>query len=284
LQNQTDAPMEVSVAVRAANAELTDGRGRRVTVPANDRVEVRFPVAASSAGTARFQLGGVAGRHADAAEISLPVWTPATTEAFTTYGEIDESAAVVQPVRAPADVIPQFGGLEVTTSSTQLQALTDAVIYLARYPYGCSEQISSRVISVAALKDVLAAFKAKDMPSPEEMKAAVGRDIKRLQGLQNADGGWGFWRRGEESWPYVSIHVAHALARAKQKGFDVPGDVLDKSRAYLRDIERRIPPRYYTTGARQSLAAYALNVRMRMGDRDAGRARAASRSPKRLRT
>src|SRR5205085_11384789 len=43
IQNQTDAPMEVNVAVRASNAALTEGAGRRVTVPANDRVEVRFP-------------------------------------------------------------------------------------------------------------------------------------------------------------------------------------------------------------------------------------------------
>ena len=43
VQNQTNAPMDVNVAVRATNAELTEGTGRRVTVPANDRVEVRFP-------------------------------------------------------------------------------------------------------------------------------------------------------------------------------------------------------------------------------------------------
>ena len=34
--------MTVRIAVRATNAELTQGQGRRVTVPANDRVEVRF--------------------------------------------------------------------------------------------------------------------------------------------------------------------------------------------------------------------------------------------------
>ncbi len=272
VQNQTDNPMEVSVAVRAANAELTDGQGRRVVVPANDRVEVRFPVAASKAGTARFQLGAASGRHADAAEISLPVWTPATTEAFATYGEIDESAAVVQPVRAPANVFPQFGGLELTTSSTQLQALTDAVLYLVAYPYECSEQLSSRVIAVAALKDVLTAFKAKELPSPDEMKKAVARDIKRLQGMQNGDGGFGFWRRGDESWPYVSIHVAHAFTRAKEKGFDVPEEMLNKSKTYLRDIERRIPS-YYSPEARRALVAYALYVRNRMGDRDAAKAR-----------
>ncbi len=271
VQNQTDSPMDVRLAVRAANASLTDGAGRRLTVPANDRVEVRFPTSAERAGTARFQIGAASGRYTDAAEISLPVWTPATTEAFATYGEID-AGAIVQPVKAPAGVVPQFGGLEITTSSTELQALTDAVLYLVSYPYECSEQLSSRILAVAALRDVLTAFKSKDMPSPEEMKAAVGRDIKRLQGMQNEDGGFGFWRRGDESWPYVSIHVAHSLVRAKEKGFDVPQEMLDKSKAYLRGIEQRIPT-YYGPKTRQALIAYALYVRARMNDRDAGRAR-----------
>jgi uncharacterized protein YfaS (alpha-2-macroglobulin family) len=278
LQNQTDKPLEVSVAVRASNAALTDGSGRRVTVPANDRVEVRFPTEAEHAGKARFQFAAASGRHSDAAEIELPVWTPATTEAFATYGELDQSGAIVQPVKAPPNVFPQFGGLEVTTSSTQLQALTDAVLYLVSYPYECSEQLSSRVLAVAALRDVLTAFKAKDLPSPDAMKAAVGRDLKRLQGMQNGDGGFGFWRRGEESWPYVSIHVAHALTRAKEKGFDVPDDMLGKSKSYLRDIERHIP-RWYGDDARNALIAYALNVRARMGDRDAARARRLIASP-----
>lgn len=271
VQNQTDSPMTVDVAVRATNAEMTDGAGRRVVVPANDRAEVRLPVAASRAGTARFQMGAVAGRWADAAEISLPVWTPATTEAFATYGELDEGA-ITQPVRAPGDVFKQFGGLEITTSSTQLQELTDAVLYLMAYPYECSEQISSRVLAVAALRDVLAAFAAKGMPKPEEIKAAMARDIKRLRGLQREDGGFGFWRRDEEAWPYVSIHVAHALQRAHEKKFEVPDGMLDKSKQYLRNIEQHIPSTY-PLDVRRALIAYALYVRHRMGDRDAARAR-----------
>ncbi|MBV9957942.1 MAG: hypothetical protein JO360_05945, partial [Acidobacteria bacterium] len=271
LQNQTDQPMTVDVAVRATNAELTAGAGRRVTVPANDRVEVRFPTSANKAGTARFQLAAVAGRWADAAEISLPVWTPATTEAFATYGEIDQGA-VAQPVKAPPEVFKQFGGLELTTSSTQLQELTDAVLYLTSYPYECSEQLSSRVLAIAALRDVLTAFKAKDLPPPEELKAVVARDLKRLQGMQNDDGGFGFWQRGDKSWPYVSIHVAHALTRAKEKGFDVPDEMLAKSHKYLREIENHIES-YYSVESRRALIAYALNVRLRLKDRDAARAR-----------
>jgi alpha-2-macroglobulin len=271
VQNQTDQPLTVDVAVRASNAALTEGSGRRLAVPANDRVEVRFPAAASNPGTARFQIAASSGRWSDAAEVSLPVWTPATTEAFATYGEID-AGAISQPVKAPPDAIPGFGGLEVTTTSTELHALTDAVLYLQNYPFECSEQISSRVLSVAALKDVLAAFKAEGLPKPEEMLAAIKRDIDRLRGMQNGDGGFPFWRRGQESWPFLSVHVTHALVRAKEKGFDVPDDTLLRARQYLRTIEQHFP-RYYGPEARRAITAYALYVRNRMGDRDAARAK-----------
>jgi alpha-2-macroglobulin len=272
VQNQTDSPMKVDVAVRATNAELTDGAGRRVTVPANDRVEVRFPTSANKVGTARFQVGISSGKWADAAEISLPVWTPATTEAFATYGTVDDATPVVQPVKAPTNVFKQFGGLEIETSSTQLQALTDAVIYLMAYPYECSEQLSSRILAVAALKDVLTAFKAKEMPTPDEMLKAVERDIERLKGRQNDDGSFGFWRRDDNDWPYVSIHVAHALERAKEKGFAVPPEMLEKSKRYLREIERHIPS-WYGPDARRAIISYALYVRNRMNDRDTAKAR-----------
>jgi uncharacterized protein YfaS (alpha-2-macroglobulin family) len=272
VQNQTDDDMTVDVAVRAANASLVESAGRRIVVAANDRAEVRFPAAAARAGTARFQVGVVSGSRVDAAEIQLPVWTPATTEAFATYGQVDEGA-VAQPVAAPAGVVPQFGGLEVTTSSTALQALTDAVLYLVAYPFECAEQLSSRVLAVAALKDVLSAFDAEGLPKPEEIVAAVRRDVERLRGMQNDDGGFGFWRRGDPSWPYVSIHVAHALARAKEKGFAVPEDVLVRSRDYLRDVDRKTPPDY-PMDVRRVLASYALAVRARLGDVDSARARA----------
>jgi alpha-2-macroglobulin len=274
VQNQTDTAMSVDVTLRAGNARLSGSStssGRRVTVPANDRVEVRIPVSTATAGTARFQVAAVSDRWTDAAEISLPVWTPATTESFATYGEIDQGA-ISQPLKAPAGVFKQFGGLEIEASSTQLQQLTDAFLYLQNYPYECSEQLSSRILSIAALRDVLQAFKTKELPSQGAIEAAVTRDIKRLEGIQNEDGGFGFWERGEKSWPFLTIHVAHALARARQKGFAVPPAMYDRSLEYLRKIESRIPSDY-GVDARRALIAYALYVRAQMGDRDTKQAR-----------
>ncbi len=292
VQNQTDEDMTVDIAVRATNAVVGDDAaggavggtadgpgqtGKRVVVKANGREEVRFPVATMRAGTARFQIAVSSGRNSDAAEISLPVWTPATTEAFATYGTTDQNGAIFQPVQTPGDVYPQFGGLEVTTSSTQLQELTDAFIYLANYPYGCSEQISSRMISTAALRDVLSAFKAKDMPTAAELEAQFKRDIAVLQSRQRDDGSFGLWKRDRERYefPFLTVHVAHALALAKAKGYAVPDEMLNKTKPYLKNIENHIKGEWYASNqqVRWTISSYALYVRDLMGDKDAGKAK-----------
>jgi alpha-2-macroglobulin len=271
LQNQTDAPLTAQVAVRGSNISLTQGAGRKVTIPANDRVEVRFPAAAAEAGTARLQIATAAGAWTDAAELSLPVWTPATTEAFATYGTLDKGA-MVQPVQLPKDVVRSFGGVEIGTSSTELQALTDAVLYLTSYPFECSEQLSSRILAVAALRDVLTAFKAKGMRSAEAITAAVDRDLKRLQGMQNYDGGFALWERGKPSWPFVANHVTHALVRAKAKGFTVSPVMMQSALGYLRAIESHIPG-YYGPEARRAIVAYSLYVRALASDVDVSKAK-----------
>jgi uncharacterized protein YfaS (alpha-2-macroglobulin family) len=277
VQNQTDQPLEVEIAVRAANARFTQGQGRVLRVPAAERVEVRFPAAAERAGTARVQVVVQSGKLTDAAELDVPVWTPVTTEAFATYGQIPAGtggaagttgdAAIRQPVAMPDNVITAFGGLEITTSSTELQALTDALLYLIAYPFECSEQVASRVLAVAALRDVLTAFAAENLPAPAQIEAAVGRDIEYLARLQNPDGGFDFWRRGNQSDPYVSLHVAHALARARAKGFKVPDELYGNARAYAAEIEKHIPSSY-GADARRALIAYALYVEKHLGPQD----------------
>jgi uncharacterized protein YfaS (alpha-2-macroglobulin family) len=259
------------VVVQAGNLELLDGAGQQVEIPANDRREVRFPATTLNAGQARLQIAAVSGELADAATIDLPVYTPATTEAFATYGVIDEGA-IIQPVAKPEGVFPQFGGLEMSTSSTALTELTDALLYLTDYPYECSEQIASRVLAVAALRDVLTAFEAAGLPSPQVIESAMVRDIARLATFQNSDGGFPIWTRGRESVPYYSIHVTHALVRAQEKGYEVPSSMLTLARDHLRNIERYYPS-WYGAMTRHALSSYAVYVRDLMGDVDTAKAR-----------
>lgn len=271
IQNQTDEPLTVDVAIETANLKLDAAPGQRVEVPANERVEVRFPASTENVGTARVQIAAVAGEYADAATVQMPVYTPATTEAFATYGVLDEGA-VAQPIAQPQDVFPQFGGLELSTSSTALATLTDAFLYLQTYPFECSEQIAARILSVASLRDVLTAFQSPDLPADEAIVAAMQRDIERLRQMQNWDGGFPYWKRGNDSIPYNSVFATHALVVARNKDYVVPQEMLDAALGYLRVIENAYPT-WYGRKTRHAISSYAVYVRSLLGDFDYIKAR-----------
>jgi len=125
---------------------------------------------------------------------------------------------------------------------------------------------------VAALRDELTAFSAPGLPSADEMEAAIRRDIERLSGLQNDDGGFPVWERRRDSIPFHTIHVAHALQRSELMEFEVPKEMRARALDYLQEIEEHYPS-WYGKRTRQTLSAYALYVRHLMGDGDVGKAR-----------
>ncbi|MBW3552470.1 MAG: carboxypeptidase regulatory-like domain-containing protein [Gemmatimonadetes bacterium] len=265
VQNATTRAMEVELAARASGLRMGERPGRLLILGPGERAEVRLEAAAPLPGTAHVQVVAVADDGtADAASVDVPVYTPATLEAFATYGTIDSDAPVVLPVARPRGVIEGFGGLEVSITSTALHSLTDAVLYLHRYPFEGAEHLASHVLAVAALRDVLSAFGAAGLPDPDALVAATQRDIAELVAAQAPDGGWAFWPGSSRTNPFVSIHVAHALQRAREKDFDVPGSTLERAAEYLRGIEARVAA--WPLAARQSAAAYSLYVRHRIGD------------------
>jgi hypothetical protein len=258
VQNPGDKETSVQLAARANNLLLDDPAGRAFSVPAGDRVEVRLPAKTKKSGESTVQFAVASGGWGDAAEVTFPVWTPATTEAFATYGTIDKGA-ISQPVSMPSDVIEQYGALKLSTSSTALQALTDAFIYLIDYPYECAEQTASRIISAAALAPVLDAFDAEGLPEKDELDEKMQSWVERLVKLQRNDGGFGLWRYNGNDYPYASVHAIHALYRADKYGADVPDTAIKRGQNYLNTIESHIPA-IYSPSARATIKAYAYYV------------------------
>jgi uncharacterized protein YfaS (alpha-2-macroglobulin family) len=179
-------------------------------------------------------------------------------------------------IEAPKDVFSQFGGLEITTSSTQLQELTDAFIYLYRYPYECSEQVASRMISIAALRDVLTAFKSKDMPSEAEIKASFEKTSKfcKPASARTAVSECGNATASVTNIRFLTVHVAHSLVLAKAKGYNVPDEMLNRTKPYLKNVETKFDEWHKKSPqVRWTISAYALYVRDLMGDKDAAKAK-----------
>ncbi|HSJ25307.1 MAG TPA: alpha-2-macroglobulin family protein [Longimicrobiales bacterium] len=267
LQNGSDSALTVEVAARGSGLDLHGPDGRQVTLPAGGRAEVRFDASTLRPGTAFVQVVAVAGELNDAAAAAVPVLTPGVPETFALHGTMDDAAPVVLPLARPQGVIEDFGGVEVSISSTALQSLTDAVLFLHTYPFPGTEHLSSRVLAVATLRDFLDAFAADGLPPPDSLVLAVERDISDLVARQGRDGGWPFWRGGGPSHPFVSLHTAHALERARANGFDVPAATLAAARDYLGSIEEHTAQ--WPPAARRSAEAYAVYVRHRLGDAEA---------------
>ena len=276
VQNQTDRDMVADVVAETSNLSLTGAHGLRVKVPANGRVEVQFPVTTDSAGTARYRISATHGTDGDSASGEFPVYTPVTTEAFATYGVVD-NGAIAQSLQTPTGVVPQYGGLEIDTSSTAMQALTDAVVYMDNYQYESADAYASRIIALTSVRDVFAAFGGQGVPTPSQVTARIHSDIKALEALQNNDGGFSTWTRGGDPQPYISVEAADALVLARLAGFSVSDGAHDRALAYIRDIESHFPT-YWDTQSRHAVSAYALHVRDEAGDRDAAKADALYRS------
>jgi alpha-2-macroglobulin len=272
VQNLDSSPMRVDVLLQVANLSADGPLAQQVTVPGNDRVEVRFPVSVKLAGTARYRASGFSSLANDSAEGSIPVFTPGTSEAFATYGTID-AGATRQPILSPVDVFDGYGGLEVTTSSTSLQALTDALLYVNDYDYQSSDAYASRIMAISALRKVLRDFETADLPSEAELNAAVERDIAGLVGLQNDDGGWSWWRRYDTSEPYNTVQALHALALARRAGFAVSDDTIERATQYVSEIEQFISPSYGDT-YRDTIRAYAIWTLALIDQRDPAKANA----------
>jgi uncharacterized protein YfaS (alpha-2-macroglobulin family) len=209
VQNLDTRPRTVDVAVRAANLVGRGPAGKRVTIPGGQRAEVRFDFATKTRGQAVVQTIASSGDFADASNVEFPVYEPATTQSFATYGTVDDATKFEQLV-VPDNVFQDVGGVEVSLASTELQSLTDAYWYLYAYPYECAEQRSSRMLATAALDRILDAFQTPGRPTRKEIDEMRSKDIRLLSKDQLPDGGWGFFP-GMKSDPFVTMQVVQAL-------------------------------------------------------------------------
>lgn len=123
-----------------------------------------------------------------------------------------------------SDLVPGTGSVSISASlSTALDAAS-ILKALDRYPYGCSEQITSRALPLLYVNDLAAgAHLAMDTAVDQRIRDAIDRLLAR----QGSNGSFGLWSAGgDDAW--LDAYVTDFLTRAREKGFAVP-DVLFKS-------------------------------------------------------
>ncbi|MFC2953885.1 alpha-2-macroglobulin [Marinicaulis aureus] len=157
--------------------------------------------------------------------------------------------AVTQPfVPGSADVAVSFSRLDGIEPGPLLDALY-------RYPYGCSEQLTSSAMPLLFV-DVLGGEVGK---GPERaVRPRVQKAVNELLNRQSPDGAFGLWRVGDR-WasPWLGAYVTDFLYRAKNEGYAVPDEALDRAYESLADIAR--VDRWYLASYQTSVPEFANN-------------------------
>jgi uncharacterized protein YfaS (alpha-2-macroglobulin family) len=144
---------------------------------------------------------------------------------------------------------------------------------LEQYPYGCTEQITSRALPLLYAAQVAALAGRK---TPADLRIQVQEAVNTLLNRQGADGAIGLWRTGDAlSSPWLGAYAADFLFRAKAAGYVVPDAALDKAYDSLEEFAIResryssgydfevYESRYHTDTERQMMdrsVAYASYV------------------------
>jgi alpha-2-macroglobulin len=89
---------------------------------------------------------------------------------------------------------------------------------LDRYPYGCTEQITSQAMPLLYLSSVAQATGLGDGPA---VRKRVDAAIARILTRQDASGAFGLWR-AESGYFWLDAYASDFLSRARARGFAVP--------------------------------------------------------------
>ncbi len=128
---------------------------------------------------------------------------------------------------------------------------------LDRYPYGCSEQLTSRALPLVYFGDVA---RSAGLADDDQIRDRVNKAITGILANQASNGGFGLWRPGSgDTW--LDAYITDFLGRAKEAGYDVRQAAFDLA---LDNLSNRMA---YTSdlsdGGRD--VAYALYVLARNG-------------------
>jgi uncharacterized protein YfaS (alpha-2-macroglobulin family) len=218
------------VTVTAKGIDTAAPTTRDVFVPRGGSVEVRFPFVARSAGSASFEFRAEGGGAKDRVVVTRPVDLPVSLVTVSTYGETTGPVAV--QLGDLTKLRPDQGGLDVHLASTALVGLASSFDELVKYPYGCTEQLTSRILPLLVLPDLARAVGAH---LPAHIPDAIDEGISALLDHQDSGGGFTFWGDGAPE-PWLSAYAMLAVDGAARKGMFVPKDAQDRGVAYLRQV------------------------------------------------
>ncbi len=132
---------------------------------------------------------------------------------------------------------------------------------LDRYPYGCTEQITSRALPLLYFDEVAQVMNLK---GAENIQTRIDQAVAEVLTNQGAEGSFGLWGPGNgDLW--LDAYVTDFLSRARAQGFAVPDLAFRNALSALRNQVNYAPDFDGETNGGGEALAYSLMVLAREG-------------------
>jgi uncharacterized protein YfaS (alpha-2-macroglobulin family) len=229
-----------------AEVELQDG--------AEETVYLR--VRATGVGTGGARLTARLGVESCGESVEVPI-RPACSFARLA-GSVCVEPGQETRIDIPGGFLPGTARCHLVVAGNPTVELAGAVEDLLRYPYGCVEQTTSRLVPLIYLPE-LAAQTCPDVVDPQEVDEVLRAGFLQLRMMQTRLGGLATWPGGGVPCAWGSIYTADLLVEARKAGHGVPGDLLEPLLEYLQgNLEAWVTAGDNPGRGRAAYAAYVL--------------------------
>ena len=242
--NQSDSSKSFVITFKSSTLESADNNlEKTISIGKGEQKTVYFAVKAPAnytSGSHAFTISATGGGLQDAVAQSIVVRENSTYEVTASAGFTQQDDAK-EVIYLPSNVSANNGNLTVKSSATLAVFLSDALNYLINYPYGCSEQISSKLKAIAIIKNGLQIPNLADKFKLEKVQyqdqnysidQLVDIGLAKLYNNQNDDGGFNMWGTGNSDY-FVTLKTVDALNALKKANYNVNSDALNKGADYL---------------------------------------------------
>jgi uncharacterized protein YfaS (alpha-2-macroglobulin family) len=210
-------PARVQVRLVAQGVTVVGNAAQTVTVRRGDLARVTWTVRVDSVALATLEARADASFDADALRLTLPVAARGVPAREVQAGSLLTDGRTTLRLTKDARAIDAGTELNISLAPSLAGTMLESLDYLVGYPYGCIEQTMSRFMPDVMVAEVLRTIGRDDPKLTAELPKMVKTGIERIQGMQNPDGGFG-WFGGMRSDPYMTAYVVHGLTQAQLAG------------------------------------------------------------------
>lgn len=237
IDNVEGPPGAYTVTVGGSDTARVQTQPRRFQLGRGQRQTALIPIAGGSLGVGRItlRLEGPAGFTA--IERSYDIQTRAPFLPIT----IVETAPLTAGASwtAPRDGLARFQpSASASISFSNLAGMDPVPLMdaLWRYPYGCSEQLTSVAMPLLYYNTLRSASNRSVDP---RITRRVQDAATQLLDLQGPDGAFGLWRAGDgHATPWLGAYITDFLYRAQRAGYAVPRAPMQQAYDALRKVAR----------------------------------------------